>query len=142
VGLSDKLNEKVAEALLEVEKQTAAVALGLAQWQNGARLTGARPLQVAGPSQRLWGGSGRLVGWSLFAANGPVTVLIRDSRVAGDGDVLAAFALADGEDAQQWMGPTGVSFGEGLFVEKTGAGALVGSVWTGTGTAGVGTVEN
>lgn len=130
MGISDKIAEKIAEALLEVEKHTAEVAVGLAQWQNGNRLTGARPLS-ASAHPRLYGGSGRLVGWSLFASGGPVTVLVRDSRVTGDGDVLAAFSLVDGEDAQQWMGPGGISFGEGIFLEKTGAGALVGSVWIG-----------
>lgn len=140
MGLSDKLNEKIADALLEVEKQTAAVAVGLAQWQNGMRLTGSRSLQLTGGSQRLWGGSGRLVGWSLFAKGGSCEVVIRDSRVADAGDVLAAFTLVDGEDAQHWMGPTGVSFGEGLYIEETGAGVLVGAIWTGVGTAGVSTV--
>ena len=130
MGLSDKLNERIAEAVLQVEKHAAEVAVGLAQWQNGNRLTGARPLS-ASDHPRRWGGAGRLVGWSLYAKGGAVTVLMRDSRVAGDGDVLAAFSLADGEDAQLWMGPGGVSFGEGLYLDKTGAGSLVGSVWIG-----------
>lgn len=130
MGLSDKINDHLAEALTEVQLRSAEIAAGLAQWQNGNRLTAARPLQVNG-HPRLWGGSGRLVGWSVYAKGGPVEVLIRDSRVTGAGDVLGGFNLVDGEGDKLWLGPGGVSFGEGIFLEKTGAGALQGALWLG-----------
>jgi hypothetical protein len=130
--ISDKINAEVAEALLEVHKSTAQVAAGLAQWQNGNRLTGARPLQINGHG-RLWGGSGRLVGWSIVSIGGPVTILIRDSRAAGNGDVLAVLDVVDTESETQWFGPGGISFGEGVFldVQSGSLATLKGSVWLG-----------
>lgn len=130
--LNDKINERVAEALLEVEKHTAQVAAGLTQFNNGVRLTGARPLPVNSHG-RLWGGSGRLVGWSVYAKGGPVEVLVRDSRVGGAGDPLGGFNLVDGGSSSSWMGPGGVSFGEGIFLDvQSGAlTALRGTLWIG-----------
>lgn len=129
--ITDKINDRVAEALLQIEKHAAEVATGLAQWQNGNRLTGARPLTIGG-HPRLWGAGGRLVGWSVYADGGPVTVLVRDTREADSGDVLAVIRLESGQDSQQWTGPTGVSFGWGLYLQQVaGAGKLVGSVWLG-----------
>jgi hypothetical protein len=130
--ITDKINERVAEALLEVEKQTAAVAAGLAQWQNGNRLTGARPID-ASKHPRLWGGSGRLVGWSLYAKGGPVELLIRDGRDAGTGDPLGGISLVDGGNSVHWLGPGGVSFGEGVYLDVQSGNftALRGSVWLG-----------
>lgn len=130
--LDNKINERVAEALLEVQKHTAQVAAGLTQFNNGVRLTGARPLPV-NTHGRLWGGSGRLVGWSVYAKGGPVEVLVRDSRVGGAGDPLSGFNLVDGEESAIWLGPGGVSFGEGIFLDLQ-AGALTalrGSLWIG-----------
>jgi hypothetical protein len=132
MGLNDKINERVAEALLEVEKHSSIIASGLTQFNRGQRLTGARSLPVTAHG-RLWGGLGRVVGWSVYAKGGPVEVLIRDSRVSADGDVIGGFNLVDGEESTQWMGPGGVSFGEGVFLDVQ-AGALAnlrGAVWIG-----------
>lgn len=130
--ITDKVNERVTEALLEIEQHSAQVAAGLAQWQNGMRLRGARPID-ASRHPRLWGGEGRLVGWSLYAKGGPVELLIRDARVAGTGDPLAGFNLADGEDTTQWLGPGGVSFGDGVYLDVQNGNFtnLRGSVWIG-----------
>lgn len=131
--LSDKIDGRLAEVLLEVQQHSAAIAAGLAQYQNGMRLNGARPMD-ASRHPRLWGGEGRLVGWSLYAKGGPVELLIRDSRVAGAGDPLAGINLAtDGASSVHWLGPGGVSFGEGVYLEVQSGNftALRGSVWLG-----------
>jgi hypothetical protein len=130
--ITDKIDERIAEALLEVQKHTADVAAGLAQWNNGQRLTGARPID-ASRHPRLWGGSGRLVGWSVYAKGGPVELLIRDSRVSGAGDPLAGINLVDGGNSVHWLGPGGVSFGEGLYLEVQSGSltALKGTIWLG-----------
>lgn len=130
--ISDKVNERLAEVLLEVERHTAVVAAGLTQFNNGQRLTGARPID-ASRHPRLWGGQGRLVGWSLYAKGGPVELLIRDGRDAGTGDPLGGVNLLDGGNSVHWLGPGGVSFGEGVYLDvQSGAfAALRGSVWLG-----------
>jgi len=128
VGISDKISERIADALLEVEKHTAEVAVGLAKWRNGQMLTGARALNAADHARR-WGGSGRLLGWSVKATGGAVQTLIRDGRASGDGDIIAIIDLVDGESETIPLGPDGISFGEGLYLDKTGAGSLIGAVW-------------
>jgi hypothetical protein len=130
--INDKIDGRLGEALLEVQQHSALIAAGLAQFQNGQRLRGARPLQINGHG-RLWGGAGRLVGWSIVSIGGPVTILIRDSTVAGAGDVLAVIDVVDTESETQWFGPGGISFGEGVFLDVQ-AGSLTtlkGSVWIG-----------
>jgi hypothetical protein len=137
--LNDKIDQRVAEALLEVQKHTAQVAAGLAQFNNGIRLEGARP-RDASAHQRIWGGIGRLVGWSLYAKGGPVELLIRDARVSGTGDPLAGINLADGASSVHWLGPGGVGFGDGVYLDVQGADAtsiaasfakLRGTIWLG-----------
>lgn len=130
--IDNKINERVAEALLEVQRHTAEVAAGLAQWQNGNRLNAARPLQINGHG-RLWGGRGRLVGWSVIADAGPVRVFVRDGREAGNGDVLAVIDLQATESETVWLGPGGISAGEGVFLDlQSGSlAALKGSIWLG-----------
>lgn len=126
--LGDKIDEKVTNALLASERHMAEIAVGLAAFQNGHRITAARslPVNVA----RAWGGSGRVVGWSVKATGGPVTVYLRDSRDV-EGQVLAVIDLTDGQHETVSLAPGGVSFGEGLFLDKTGAGTLAGAVWLG-----------
>lgn len=128
MGLGDRINDQVAEALLKVEQHSAEVASGLALFNNGQRLTAARPMNVT--AKRVWGGSGRLVGWSVKATGGPVTVLVRDSRDS-EGQVLAVIDLLDTESETVSLGTAGVSFGEGIYLDRSGAGTLIGSVWLG-----------
>ena len=78
----------------------------------------------------VWAGPGRLVGWSLTATTNDVTVTLRDSRDT-TGDPIATIVVKAGSDAQQWAGPGGVSFGEGLYADVSGAGTLTGAVWLG-----------
>lgn len=127
--------DEVAQALtalpMLLEKQRTELALGLQTFHNGLRLQGARPVQVGTGGRALaQAGAGRLVGWSLRAVAGAVSVTLRDSRDES-GDVLAVVELPAGTSASQWAGPGGVSFGEGVRVVATGAGTLEGTLWIG-----------
>lgn len=133
--IADKLNDKLTEAVERVERQQAEMFMGLSEWQNGNRITGARSvtLDPAIFTPRIVASPGRLVGWSMYAEGGSLKVRLRDSRSAGDGDTVAAISLtADGSPSTHWFGPGGISFGEGLWLEKVaGTGTLIGAVWLG-----------
>jgi hypothetical protein len=122
----DALGDRVAE---EGSRVRAVLEAGLAQTANANRLRGARPLQVR--NGLLWGGPGRLAGWSVWANGGPVRLILHDGRDTG-GDVLAVVDLIDQEnDTTNLVAPAGVSFGEALYAEIIGTGALIGAVYTG-----------
>jgi hypothetical protein len=124
--------ENIQAALLaipmELQRITHELQAGLAEFHNGTRLTAARYV----PTTRAlaWGGSGRLVGWSVRATGGPVTVLLRDGRDSS-GDVLAVIDLVDGEHETVSIGAGGIAFPEALFLDRSGAGVLDGAVWIG-----------
>lgn len=134
----DELRSQIAALALTLERTTSELAVGLGEFHNGLRLKGARSVQVgAGGRTLAYAGSGRLVGWSLQAQGGLAEVRLLDGRDAS-GDLLAVLTLADDTAAlptshAQWLGPGGVSFTEGLYVEvdPDSDGALVGSVWLG-----------
>ena len=134
----DELREAIAAIPLTLDRMTSELSVGLGEFHNGVRLKGARNVVVGAAGRTLaYAGTGRLVGWSLQADGGAVEVRVRDGRDAG-GDVLAVLRLADdtGElptNDTQWLGPGGVSFTEGLYVEvdPDSDGTLVGSVWLG-----------
>lgn len=131
MSLQDDLRDAIASIPLALERVQAELRVGLGEFHNGLRLQGARHVAVgAGGRALASAGSGRLVGWSLRAAGGAVTVTLRDGRDAS-GDVLAVLELADGATDTQWLGPGGVSFVEGLYVETDGDGALTGAAWLG-----------
>ncbi len=113
---------------MELQHIGAKIAAGLTETHNGLRLTGARFHDV---SRRLVStGSGRLVGWSVRATGGPVTVLLRNGRDSA-GDVMALIDLVDTESDTQWFGPGGIAFPEALFLDQTGTGTLTGALWLG-----------
>lgn len=132
MNLTEKLVDVLSRLESSLERDRDLIAASLAETQNAVRLRGARALPAPGAGGRplLWSGSGRLVGWSLTATGGPVTVTLTDSR-DGAGDPIASIAIADGGDSTVWAGPGGVSFGEGLFATVTGAGTLGGAFWIG-----------
>lgn len=132
-----KIEQRIAEAtnplLLELERVRTELATGLQEFHQGTRLQGARYVGVgAGGRTMAWGGQGRLVGWSLRATGGSVTVVLRDSRT-DSGDILAMVELAAEASETIWLGPGGVSFVEGLYVEALSddGGVLQGAVWLG-----------
>lgn len=125
-----QLVEQVSAILTAVHQAQQTTAAVLAVTQNANRLRGNRPVPIGTGGRILaWGGSGRLVGWTLAAGAADVTVTFRDSRdtsgdpVAGPITVPAntsqAFALPDG----------GAGFGDGLFVDATGT--FSGVAWIG-----------
>ena len=125
---TDHLQAAILALPMELQRITSELRAGLAEFHNGTRITGARYIGV---NRRLaWGGTGRLVGWSVQATGGPVRCLLRDGHDES-GDVLAVIDLVDTESDNQWFGPGGISFGEALYLDVTGAGTLIGSVWLG-----------
>ena len=134
----DELLKAVGGIPVALEQMRAEMAVGLGEFHNGLRLQGARATSVgAGGRTLVSAGAGRLVGWSLRAVAGMVTVNLRDGRDAS-GDLLATIELADDSAdlptaSTQWFGPGGVSFVEGLYVEvEAGSdGTLIGAVYTG-----------
>ena len=126
--LEAQLLANLAAIPLELEHVRGTLAAGLAESVEGNRLTGARPVVAGRPL--VWGGSGRLVGWSLRATGGPVTVTLRDSHDA-TGDIVAVVNIADATSQSFGVPGAGVSFGEALNATASGAGVLEGAWWLG-----------
>jgi hypothetical protein len=127
----DALLARLEQLPVELQKVSTELSVGLQQYANGNRLRGARAVVVGAAGRPLlWAGPGRLVGWSVHAVGGAVTVVLHDSRDAS-GDTLAAIELAAGASQSFWAGPGGVSFGEGLYATISGAGAVEGALWLG-----------
>ena len=121
----------VAGTHMAVEGMRSELSAGLAQFQAGQRIDGARYVDVS--RQMLSNGRVRLVGWSVRASGGAVAATLRNS-VDASGDVVAVIDLdpATGQTSQTvtLTGP-GVSCPAGLFIETSGAGQLVGAVHLG-----------
>lgn len=124
----DKLGDRVEAEGARVRTELAA---GLTQTRNGMRVTGARYVPFPAASSLLNGGPGRLVGWSILAsAAGPVRVIFHDGRDTG-AEVFSVLDLVAGESDRTWFGPSGISFGEALYLEVVGTGTITGAVYLG-----------
>lgn len=130
MGLSKELEHIGAMIANEVELSRLKMSAGLAESINGLRVGGASYWQVS-TTGLVYGGARRLIGWSFTATGGAVTVTLLDGRSADATDVVAAFVVPSGGDAQSWRGPQGVTFVEGLFAVVTGTGTLTGAVHLG-----------
>jgi hypothetical protein len=119
----------IAAIPLEIDRIRSTFEAGLAQFTGTSRLDAARYLPAGGRAL-AWDGRGRLVGWSLQAVDGPVTLIVRDGRDE-HGEPVAVVDLADAQTATVWLGPGGVSCPNGLYLDRTGAGTLAGAVWLG-----------
>lgn len=128
IGSSENLAAAMVAVPMELERIRAELQAGLAQTHNGRTITGARYLP-AGGRERAWGGPGRLVGWSVRAAGGAVGLTLRDG-FHDNADVVAVIDVPAGESRTVHLG-SGVSFGEGLKLERTGAGTAEGAVFIG-----------
>ncbi|MBN9327983.1 MAG: hypothetical protein J0I87_13860 [Cellulomonas sp.] len=130
MSLQEQLAQHLAHVIELVETDHEKIAAALVQTNNGNRLRAARPLPAGiGGRPLLWAGAGWLVGWAL-TATATTTITLRDSRDT-TGDAIASIAIAAGGSAQLWMGPGGVSFGEGLFVDAAIGSVFTGSIWLG-----------
>ncbi|WP_154793305.1 hypothetical protein [Occultella kanbiaonis] len=129
--ISDRIAATLAAIPLELERVKSELATGLQAFAGNTALQGARVLPV-GPTGRplAWAGPGRLVGWSVRAGEAAAALTLRDSRQAGEGDVVAVLDVPAGESATVWLGPGGVSITEGLYVETAGD-VTAGAVWLG-----------
>ncbi len=128
-------DQAMTEVALTLDKIRSTLAASLEQTHNAVRLRGARCIGVGNKDGRAmaWGAAGRLVGWSIRAVDKPATVALRDSRRAGQGEVVAFIDLPSASSTQTiWLGPGGVSFTDGLYLEVLTADATVqGSVYVG-----------
>jgi hypothetical protein len=129
--LEEKLGELSAAVVSEGDKTRTEMSAALAQSVRGQRIQGALPRKVT-PNATVYSAGGRLVGWSVKADAGPVEIIVHDGHDAS-GDVIAVIDLQDQENQTQWLGPGGISFVEGLYIECNGTGAagLVGPVYLG-----------
>lgn len=127
----DRITAAAADITAAVREAREAVDAGLTQFHNAVRLQGARYVGVGASSGRFmaWGAAGRLVGWSLRAVGVPTTLVVRDSRTAGIGEIIAEVSLAAGAAETIWLGP-GVSFTDGLYLDVA-AGVIEGAVYVG-----------
>ena len=130
----DALAAAISAIPLELSRIKSELREGLTEYHNGIALQGARYVKVGSGGGRslACAGSGRLVGWSLRAITGAVTVTFADSR-DNSGDIFATIELAAGASDTRWFGPGGVSFGDGLYVQvsTTTSGVIQGAVWLG-----------
>jgi hypothetical protein len=127
----EHLADRIADAVaLEGQRVRAELAAGLSDTVNGLRVTAARPAKL-NPNALNATSAGRLVGWSLRETSGgaPAVVTIYDGREAASADPIVTLPLLAGGGATQMPAATGVSFGDGLFVQVTGA--VVGSLFFG-----------
>lgn len=75
-------------------------------------------------------GSGRLLGWSIGESAGSAAVaslIIRDG-VSASGAILAVIELAADASVTQSVGPAGIPFTDGLYVDRV-TGSTQGAVW-------------
>jgi hypothetical protein len=131
VSITQKLLEKIVGAVESTgERLDNRIRAGFAQTEKGLRLTGARNRPVY-PNSLVWGGPGRLMGWNLRATGtdpAGVTVTVHDGRDTA-GEQLLTVDLAAGDVATVWLGPSGVSVTEALFLAADGP--VAGSVYLG-----------
>lgn len=130
MNIPDKLLEAIAQIPIAIDELRAQNEAGLAEYHNAARLRGARYVTAGRPL--VWGGPGRLVGWSLRASGGPVLLTLHDGHDTS-GDVLATVNLATDGATSNLSFPGGVSFVESLYVETdtSSTGTLIGAWWLG-----------
>jgi hypothetical protein len=127
LGSSENLAAALLAIPMELERVRTSLEAGLAESHAGTRLEGARYLPV--DRKLAWGGKGRLVGWSVRTVDAPVTVILRNGRDEGS-EPIAVIDLGPDQAQTIWLGPTGVFFGEALYLDRTG-GDLQGAVWIG-----------
>jgi hypothetical protein len=130
-AVSANLEAIAARTQMAVEGMHAELSAGLAQFQAGLRIDGAR---YVNPGRgMLTNGRARLVGWSLRATGGAVAATLHNGTDA-TGDVVAVLDLdpAAGRPSQTvtLTGP-GISCPAGLFIAVSGPGQLVGAVHLG-----------
>lgn len=127
----DHLIEKLTSTVVqESEKTRLALEAGFRSSLRGTRLTGALPRPVQANAAN-YVAPGRLVGWSIRADSGEVVLNLYDGPAPDPARFLAAIDLPTGGSQSVWLGPGGVSFVDGIYVESTGAGSPVGAVWIG-----------
>ncbi len=130
----ERLTQLVAELPLALERAVSQAAAEVQLTHQAVPLQGARYVAVGatGAASLAWAGAGRLLGWSLRATGGPVTVVLRDSR-ALSGEALAYVELDQDASETIWLGPSGVSFIEGVFVQAVapGDGVIQGALYLG-----------
>jgi hypothetical protein len=125
-------NKEAAQVAMymRLEQLLNELSAGLSESHNARPVDAARYLP-AGGRKLAWGAPGRLVGWSVHAVDGPVTVYLRDGRDESS-EEFAIVDLVEGETNAQWFGPGGVAFTEALYAHQAaGGGRLVGSWWIG-----------
>jgi hypothetical protein len=134
--IEDKLEHVAATVALEGARTRSEVAAGLAETQRGQRVDGAayRPLPAAGGV--VYGGSRRLVGWTVRETGGtnPASVDLYDGGDAGAVDparLVATFTVPAGGSIAHHAMPAGVAFVDGLFAVVSGTGVLRGAVHLG-----------
>lgn len=115
-------------ASAELERIRSVLESAVAASDRGNRLQGSRALPVQAGRALLWGGSGRLMGWSLRAAGGAVTLTLRDGR-DDTADPVAVINIA--ADATSNHQVPAASFNDALWLQRSGAGTLEGAVWIG-----------
>lgn len=124
-----KLDEIASSVSLQGERTRLAFASGMAETLKGLRIKGARPRPII-PNAVNQASGGRLVGWSVRASGGDVTLTFRDGADVS-GDPIGTAAITNGTSSTHPLMPAGISFVSSLFVEVTGAGTPVGAVWIG-----------
>lgn len=135
MGTLDKLMDHVATRFAaSTEILRAEIASGLSSTRNGLKVRAATAQQFL-PNNRVNAGACRLNGWTLTVAGGTARVTLTDARSADGGDVLGVITLAtDGASSTHWMGPGGVSAGEGVWAAVTvltGTPVVTGSLFFG-----------
>lgn len=138
-NLEDKLEEKFEHLArtfeLEGELTRTRMAAALGESIRGLRIDGAAPRALR--AGLVYGGAGRLTGWSVReAAPTPAAAAVDlydgiTPDAVDPARLVASFSLAAGGQSHGNAMPAGVSFTEGLFAVFTGTGLPVGAIWRG-----------
>jgi hypothetical protein len=115
---------------IEVVRWLEQMRADVAETLGGVMLRSARAVALTVLPTILSLSPGRIVGWSLRETAGqPYTVRLRngDNPAA---DVVAVITGVAGSGDTKWLGPGGVSFTEGLYVELV-AGSVEGAIYLG-----------
>jgi len=110
---------------IDVARWLAQMQTDVAESLGGIMLRAARPVALTVLPTIVSSSPGRLVGWSVRETVGTDPYVLRFHNGDNDeADLVAMITGGAGTADNQWFGPGGLSFTEGLYVELVSGGGL------------------
>lgn len=127
--IDEKIEQLASTVALEAALTRSELGVTFAQTLRGARLDGALPRPIRANNVN-YGAGGRLVGWSLRAVGGDVTLTLHDGQNA-DADPIATVVIPAGTSSNIGAPGSGVGFVDALYAEVVTTGSVTGALWIG-----------